>query len=248
MTATTFIRAIKFNLAVRDLLDGHPYLKLLPYARDLEELCKSIDKNNDGLITIDEVLLFARTLQERKKASIPMQIQTRMENDAMETNGNVNVEPSSQLGQKKNVAAIEVSSPEPAEGLKVNMEYDEVELKDDYPSTKIKIDIKRNEVPLNAPKSSAINDAIVDIFNCIDKDSNGVLEKREVLRAFVFDPAIIKKVHAFPSLEPFLLPSQFQSSFQKLQTKKDGRITLVEFTEFTKKNILNRNADEHSCI
>ena len=67
VTATTFIRAIKFNLAVRDLLDGHPYLKLLPYARDLEELCKSIDKNNDGLITIDEVLLFARTLQERKR-------------------------------------------------------------------------------------------------------------------------------------------------------------------------------------
>ena len=118
-------------------------------------------------------------------------------------------------------------------------------MKDDYPSTKIKVDIKRNEVPLNVPKRSAINDAIVDIFNCIDKDSNGVLEKREVLRAFVFDPAIIKKVHAFPSLEPFLLPSQFQSSFQKLQTKKDGRITLVEFTEFTKKNILNRNADEH---
>ena len=39
VTATTFIRAIKFNLAVRDMLDGHPYLKPLPYTKDLEELC-----------------------------------------------------------------------------------------------------------------------------------------------------------------------------------------------------------------
>ena len=50
------------------MLDGHPYLKPLPYAEDLQGLCESIDKNNDGLITIDEVLLFARTLRLESEA------------------------------------------------------------------------------------------------------------------------------------------------------------------------------------
>ena len=59
-----------------------------------------------------------------------------------------------------------------------------------------------------------------------------------MLRAFVYNPKLIKKIHAFPRLEPFLIPTQFESNFVKFKTNKDGRVTRKEFLEFTTANIL----------
>ena len=67
VTATTFVRAIEINVRVRKMLEGRHYLKPLLFADDLPTLCKEIDRDGDGMITIDEVLYFARTLGEKQK-------------------------------------------------------------------------------------------------------------------------------------------------------------------------------------
>ena len=70
VTAATFVRAIEINVRVQTMLKGRHYLNPLLHADDLEGLCKEIDRDGDGMITIDEVLYFARTLgaeQEKRK-------------------------------------------------------------------------------------------------------------------------------------------------------------------------------------
>ena len=70
----SFVRGVQINVEVRAMLREHQYLRPLLYADDLEGLCKSIDMNDDGMITIDEVLYFARTLRKQQGAKRRMRV------------------------------------------------------------------------------------------------------------------------------------------------------------------------------
>lgn len=89
----------------------------------------------------------------------------------------------------------------------------------------------------NTPANDDINQTINEIFELIDADNNGILEKHEMLKAFLYQPKLIKMVDQFPRLKLFLSPRQFENQFVQLQTAIDGRITRNEFADFISKNI-----------
>jgi hypothetical protein len=82
---------------------------------------------------------------------------------------------------------------------------------------------------------------LIELFNMIDDDESGTLEKKEILRALMFNPQITNKIKQFPTLSAFLKPRHFKDSFVKLDTKTSGHVTVEEFITFAQLNIIKTN-------
>ena len=93
-------------------------------------------------------------------------------------------------------------------------------MKDDYPSRKLKLTLNETKCLL-IPKA-VINDAIVDIFNCIDKDSNGVLEKRRCLEPLFLTLPLLEKYMHFQVWSHFSCQANFKVVFKSYRQRKMG--------------------------
>ena len=87
------------------------------------------------------------------------------------------------------------------------------------------------------------DDMLLELFNLIDDDQSGTLEKKEILRALMFNPEVTSKVKEFPALSGFLKPRHFKESFVKLDTKTSGHVTSEEFLFFAKENVIKTTVE-----
>jgi len=71
------------------------------------------------------------------------------------------------------------------------------------------------------------------IFQCIDKNGNGFLEKQEVLAAASgTDRNLVELCRQIPSLNAFLDVGRWEKAFMDMDTNEDGRISWFEFLRF----------------
>ena len=62
--------------------------------------------------------------------------------------------------------------------------------------------------------SDIVDNVLREVFSIIDQDGSSTLEKKELLKALMFNEDIANKLHQFPHLLPLLKPKHFQESFE----------------------------------
>jgi Ca2+-binding EF-hand superfamily protein len=71
------------------------------------------------------------------------------------------------------------------------------------------------------------------VFQCIDKNRNGFLEKHEVVAAAnSADSELVHLCQQIPSLQPFLSVEKWEKHFLDMDTNEDGKISWFEFVRF----------------
>ena len=88
-------------------------------------------------------------------------------------------------------------------------------------------------LPANLELKEVENDVLTQIFETIDKDKNGTLEKREILKG-LRNPSVVRSIEGSGSkrLLLFLKPSSFEEAFLSITTETSGHISLDEFKRF----------------
>mmetsp|Transcript_1778 Transcript_1778/g.3034 ORF Transcript_1778/g.3034 Transcript_1778/m.3034 type:complete len:257 (-) Transcript_1778:87-857(-) len=86
----------------------------------------------------------------------------------------------------------------------------------------------------NANDAEKVSD-LSALFSCVDRNSNGVLEKSEVLAAVNSQDSSFRDFcKQVPSVLPLLNSESWQQAFEKLDTNADGLISWAEFIAFFK--------------
>eukprot|EP00943_MAST-04B_sp_MAST-4B-sp1_P001922 g1922.t1 len=82
-------------------------------------------------------------------------------------------------------------------------------------------------------------DTLTSIFESLDKDNSGTLEKREILKG-LRNQKIINAIQSSNSnrLLTLLKPSSFEEAFLSIKTETKGHVTLDEFKSFAKENVI----------
>jgi Ca2+-binding EF-hand superfamily protein len=91
------------------------------------------------------------------------------------------------------------------------------------------------------PPGDDLASSISHVFNLIDSDRSGTLEKKELLKALVFDPDVSMALTKYPTIHVLGKPRHFKDALVKMDTEKNGHITLREFTVFTKGITMSEN-------
>lgn len=84
---------------------------------------------------------------------------------------------------------------------------------------------------------SVLDEVLQLIFQKLDSDGNGTLEKREVFKALLDGDAVSSTLESFPMLRPLLKPQHFESTFLQLEnasTSATHKVGLKDFTSFAK--------------
>ena len=80
--------------------------------------------------------------------------------------------------------------------------------------------------------SDSTDSVLREVFSTIDQDGSSTLEKKELLKALMFNEDIANKLHQFPHLLPLLKPKHFQESFLAMDTSRDNHVSVEEFVAF----------------
>ena len=80
-----------------------------------------------------------------------------------------------------------------------------------------------------------------EVFEVIDKDKNGTLEKRELLVALQHEEVVemVRKIESEP-LQHLLKPQEFEEMFMAIATTTAGHVTADEFTKFAAEKVINK--------
>ena len=109
--------------------------------------------------------------------------------------------------------------------------------------------VARDDARGNLELKKVENDVLIHIFQTIDKDKNGTLEKREILKG-LRNPSVVRSIEGSGSkrLLLFLKPSSFEETFLSITTERPGHITVDEFKRFalTTESLAQPNATLHS--
>ena len=76
------------------------------------------------------------------------------------------------------------------------------------------------------------NDVLKEIFEKVDADASGTIEKKELMKALMFDEKVSTIVHQFDHLIPLLKPKHFEEAFMEMNTAHDNHVTVDEFISF----------------
>ena len=90
-------------------------------------------------------------------------------------------------------------------------------------------------VPVAPPLVSDVAEkAIRDVFQLIDKDGSGSLEKREFIRAMRISnhDSFQTALNCFPQLGAMLKPRAYESAFMEMDSTQTGHVTFPEFRSF----------------
>ena len=80
--------------------------------------------------------------------------------------------------------------------------------------------------------SSSTNEVLNQAFREIDVDSSGTIEKKELLKALMFNERVSAILHQFEHLLPLLKPKHFEQAFMDMNTAHDNhRILKVQQQE-----------------
>ena len=80
--------------------------------------------------------------------------------------------------------------------------------------------------------SSSTNEVLNQAFREIDVDSSGTIEKKELLKALMFNERVSTILHQFEHLLPLLKPKHFEQAFMEMNTAHDNHVTVQEFISF----------------
>lgn len=92
--------------------------------------------------------------------------------------------------------------------------------------------------------SDSTDSVLREVFSTIDQDGSSTLEKKELLKALMFNEDIANKLHQFPHLLPLLKPKHFQESFLAMDTSRDNHVSVEEFVAFASGYTLEEAANE----
>ena len=83
------------------------------------------------------------------------------------------------------------------------------------------------------------NIALSTIFNLIDKNNDGTLSKKEIMKALSLDPTVQEELHKLPGMSSVLHPSKIKSAIKSMDKDNDGKISKGEFCSY-----INQVADD----
>jgi hypothetical protein len=85
-----------------------------------------------------------------------------------------------------------------------------------------------------SPVPTVVDEVLGIIFQSMDKDKNGTIEKRELFKALLnsSENHIANAVKNFPMLAPLLKPKHFEETFLAMDASHDHKITLAHFKDF----------------
>eukprot|EP00946_MAST-07B_sp_MAST-7B-sp1_P003952 g3952.t1 len=81
-------------------------------------------------------------------------------------------------------------------------------------------------------KSSFRRAALENLFQMIDADGDGLLSKREIVRAFALNHNLHDKLSAIPGLGDALKPSQLRAAIKNMDTDKNNAISVEEWVDY----------------
>lgn len=87
------------------------------------------------------------------------------------------------------------------------------------------------------------------IFQCIDKNGNGFLEKEEVLAAANgLDKSLTDLCEQIPALWSFLDVGRWENAFRDMDTNQDGKISWFEFVSFFAQSGRTAKSEQNDLI
>jgi len=107
-------------------------------------------------------------------------------------------------------------------------------LSENFPAEHVPIVAFLNFIFQRFPGLAGAEDADLSaVFECIDKNGNGLLEKQEVIDAAnSADANLIQLCQQIPALKGFLTAQDWEKGFLQMDTNSDGVISWFEFLQF----------------
>ena len=81
-------------------------------------------------------------------------------------------------------------------------------------------------------ETSATDEILRSVFQAVDVDGSSSVDKKELLKALMFNENVAKQLHKFPHLVPLLKPKHYQQTFMAMDTSHDHQISMEEFIAF----------------
>lgn len=75
-------------------------------------------------------------------------------------------------------------------------------------------------------------DSVSELFSLIDRNGDGSLSRKELVRALATDDRVRQRVHSLPGLGEQLHPSRIHASIALMDEDGDSRVSLQEFHDF----------------
>ena len=91
--------------------------------------------------------------------------------------------------------------------------------------------------------STLVESLLREVFDAIDTDGSGTLEKREILRSVQSGKAmsvLSGAIQSFPALKKLLKPQSYRTTFQTMDTGNTGHVTFEEFHLFCTSTIIEK--------
>eukprot|EP00946_MAST-07B_sp_MAST-7B-sp1_P003482 g3482.t1 len=86
--------------------------------------------------------------------------------------------------------------------------------------------------PSQSIQSSFRRAALENLFQMIDANGDGLLSKREIVRAFALNRSLHDKISAIPGLGDALKPSQLRAAIKNMDTDKNNAISVEEWVDY----------------